>query len=141
METNHEHISRQLSEMLLQYLSKTKNLGKLDVFLKNWMKQNAISKADAFIALKNADMYLQSEEGKNMLQQVTDKAGSVKIDPNNLPAAIKKLLRELEAEEKKQQQKLDKERKERIGKSVQHSISDALKDIKPWKGLSAEEDK
>lgn len=139
METNHEHTSRQLSEMLLQYLSNTKDPGKLDLFLNDWMKQHNISNADASIALKNADTYLQSEEGKEMLQQVTDKAGSIKVDPNNLPAAIKKLLRELEADEKKQQQKLDKERKARIGKSVQKSISDAMKDIKPWKGLSNED--
>jgi hypothetical protein len=140
MEEKQEKIN-ELTTQLLHQLSQIKDWSKLDSFLDTWVKQKAISNTDASIALKNADTYLQSEEGKDILRKITDKAGSQKINPNNLPAAIKKLLRELEADEKKQQQKLDKERKAHIGKSVQNSISDALKDIKPWKGLSADEDK
>ena len=139
MEEQQEKIN-ELTTQLLQQFSQAKDWGKLDSFLNIWIKQNGISKTDASIALKNADVYLQSEEGKEMLRQVTEKAGSVKVDPKNPSAAIKKLLHELEAEEKKQQQKLDKERKARIGKSVQNSISNAMKDIKPWKGLPGKSD-
>jgi hypothetical protein len=130
----------ELTKQLLQQFSQTKDWSKLDSFLNDWIKQNGISRSDASIALKNADTYLQSEEGKEMLQQVTEKAGSIKVNPKNPSGAIKKLLRELEAEDKKQQQKLGKERKARIGKSVQNSISNAMKDIKPWKGLPGEGD-
>lgn len=122
-----------------------------DDLYNNFQKlENSLSKED--IAISNFDVpgfqqkfteYVNSKEGKIVIENVvaavqkeTNKSGNRFATDYDYQKLIARILSDMEGQEIIEEEINSAQRNDRINKEVKDSIGDALKNIKPWQGLS-----
>ena len=94
--------------------------------------------------VSQSDLFIGSSEGKEYLQDVIDcvqdilieeKKSDKTISVNNIDDLMNKVIVKMQHKEIEKEKQEDEYRKQRINIAVKSSISEALKNVKPWEGL------